>query len=413
MLRDRNVVRIVLARFIARAGGEAAFFIGVWGMAAYRFHASAGQIAVLMGVLAITMMLGSSFAGVLVDRFGPRNVLIASQTLYAPVAIAVTFVTSFPALVLACGVFGLASAPIMTATGSFPAFLTRDPERMERLNATFEAAGALSFVIGPGLGAVLAARFGIESVFYFDAIATTIGALLVVPVVTTPMGGGERSHPMVELVDGIRLSYGLRGVRYYVLMGTLVWFSFGSFGALEPLFYRDVVKTGVETIGYMNSLFGAGIAAGAWLLTRLPSRFTSATGLAVVVTGVGLGAGLYVGTTNLVIIGAGAFAWGSVIGMLEPLVRTLLQTDAPEEYVGRVMGTAQVHRHAGELVPLAIAPSMAALWGVQPVMIGGGLLATVVALSTVGYARAIDRERGGRVLKHVRALEDDPISPIT
>ena len=47
----------------------------------------------------------------------------------------------------------------------------------------------------------------------------------------------------------------------------------------------------------------------------------------------------------------------------------------PEEYVGRVMGTAQVHRSAGEIVPLALAPGLAAAFGVQPVMIAGAVLA--------------------------------------
>lgn len=414
MFSDRTILRVVIARFVARAGGEAAFFVGVWGMAAYRFHATASQIALLMAVLAVSAMVGSTVAGVLVDRYGPRNVLVGAQVLYAPVAIGVTFVPSLGVLTAAVALFGLATAPIMTASGSFPPYLTDDPDRIESINSLFEGAGALAFVIGPGAGALLAGRFGIDSVFWLDAILTTIGALLVLPVATPPKRKSGEQHPMRELVDGLALTYRMPSLRYYVLTGTLVWFSFGAFGALEPLFYRDVVGTGVETIGYMNSLFGAGIAFGAWMLTRLPSQVTSARGLAILVALVGAGAGLYVGTTNLVIIGLGSLVWGTVIGAVEPLLRTLMQLDAPEEYVGRVMGTAQVHRHAGEIVPLALAPGLAAAFGVQPVMIGGGFIATVVALASLGFAARIDRDRGEKsVPKRVYAPEDDPISPIT
>lgn len=413
---DRRIALVTIARFVARLGGEAAFFVGVWGMAAYRFDASAAKIALLMATLAISSMVGSAIAGVLVDRYGPRNVLVGAQLVYIPIVLAVTLVQSIEMLTLACSIFGLATAPIMTATGAFAPYLTQSTEDMGRVNVLIEGAGALSFVLGPGLGAVFAKLWGIESVFYLDAAFTSLGVLLVLPVRTPAISASERRHPLKELTSGLRIAYGIRPVRYYVLMGSLVWFSFGAFGALEPLFYRDVVKTGVETIGYMNSLFGIGIAVGAWLLTKLPARTTSARGLSLGVVLLGLGAMVYIGTTSLVVIGIGALLWGAVIGAVEPLLRTLMQLDAPEEYVGRVMGTAQLHRSAGELVPLAIAPGLAAVFGPQAVMIGGGILASLLAAGSWWHAASIDRaghRERGPIRVDEAIMRDEPISPIT
>lgn len=416
MSTDRRIALVTTARFVARVGGEAAFFVGVWGMAAYRFQATAGKIALLMATLAISSMIGSAIAGVLVDRYGPRNVLVGAQLIYIPVVLAVPMVSDIQMLTAACAVFGLATAPIMTATGAFAPYLTSDPEQMERVNVLLEGAGAVSFVFGPGLGAVSAKLFGIESVFYLDAVLTTLGVLLVLPVSTPPLGARGERHPLKELTAGLGTVYGSQPLRYYVLMGSLVWFSFGAFGALEPLFYRDVVKTGIETIGYMNSLFGVGIAFGAWVLTRLPAKATSARGLAIGVVLLGMGAMIYVGTPNLIVIGVGAIIWGAVIGAVEPLLRTLMQLDAPEEYVGRVMGTAQIHRSAGELLPLAIAPALAAVFGPQAVMIGGGIIASLFAGGSWWHAASIDR--GGHRVRGPISVEealprDEPISPIT
>lgn len=124
---------------------------------------------------------------------------------------------------------------------------------------------------------------------------------------------------------------------------------------------------------------------------------------------------LYVGTGQLRVIAIGALLWGLVIGATEPLLRTLMQTDAPEEYVGRVMGTAQVHRSAGEIVPLALAPGLAAAFGVQPVMIAGALLAGLLALLSFPHAVSIDRCRSeARSVRLDEAMAtDDPISPLT
>jgi MFS family permease len=416
LLKNPTIARVATARFIARMGGEAAFFIGVWGMAAYTFRATPGQIAALMAVLAVSSMVGASVAGALVDRFGPTRVLVGSQFFYVPVVIGITFVTSMDGLVAMAALLGLSTAPIMTATGSFAPYLADEPKQIESVNALLEGAGALSFVLGPALGAVVAKVFSIDAVFYVDALLTTTGALLVLKVKTPPPTCVTRRSPVREVLDGIRVSYGIRGVRYYVLMGTLMWFSFGAFGALEPLFYRDVVGTGVETIGYMNSIFGLGIAVGAWGLTRLPGRFTSARALATGVGVMGLCATLYVGTPDLRVIAVGAFVWGAVIGAVEPLLRTLMQLDTPEEYLGRVMGTAQVHRSGGEILPLALAPGLAAAFGVQPVMIGGAVLAAVVAFATLPHAASIDRSghtaRGPVRLDEALAT-DDPLSPLT
>ena len=48
-----------------------------------------------------------------------------------------------------------------------------------------------------------------------------------------------------------------------ILAGTAVWFGFGAFSALEPLFFRDVVGVGVEWIGWMNTAFSVGLISGA------------------------------------------------------------------------------------------------------------------------------------------------------
>jgi len=410
-----DILRVTLARFIARMGGEAAFFIGVWGMAAYQFDADARQIAVLMAVLSVSMMVGSALAGALVDRYGPRSVLSGAQFFYIPAVIACTFTTNMTQLVAAAALLGLTSGPIMTSTGSFGAYLHGDGVPIEKVNALIEGAGALSFIVGPGLGAIVAKTWSIDAVFYVDALCTAIGAVLVWPVATPPHPREGDHHAGREIIEGLRISYGLRSVRYYVLMGTLVWFSFGAFGALEPLFYRDVVGVGVEMIGYMNSLFGIGIAFGAWMLTRLPSKLDSARGLAVGAGLMGACSVLYVGTSSLAVIAVGALLWGAVIGAVEPLLRTLMQTDAPPQFVGRVMGTAQVHRHAGEIVPLALAPGLAAAFGVQPVMIAGGLVASAIALLTLPLAASIDRGRTPVVPPRLEEAlaNDDPISPLT
>lgn len=411
--RLTDIQRVAAARFIGRLGGEAAFFVGVWGLAAYRFQATASQLAVLMLVLGLSSMVGAAVGGVLIDRYGPTRVLVGAEIAYAPAALSLTLVNSLGALIPLVGIFGLLGAPIMTATASFAPYLVKERDELKRANSLIELAGSASFVLGPGLGAIIVSVLSLDAVFYADAIFTIVAVLIVVSVKTPPRPAEQRSHPAAELLDGLRATYRSRSLRYYVLLGSAIWLGFGAFGALEPLFYRDAVHTGVQTIGWMNSVFGVGLACGALILPRLPARVVTARGLALGAAIIGLGAIGYVGTTMLPIIAAGALAWGVAIGAVEPLLRTLIHLDTPEESLGRVMGTAQLHRTGGELLPLAVAPWFAAQFGVQPVLIGSGLVLTVLALLSFREAAAIDRMQPVRPTIEFEGFApiDEPKSP--
>ena len=160
MWADRDVRRVVLARFISRSGGEAAFFVGIWGKAAFELDATAAGVAAVMAALGVASLIGSAVAGVLVDRFDPRRVLIAAEIVFIPVALGMVFADTLPALVVATFLLGLVGTPVFTAISSFGPFLTDDPDRLARINGYIEGAAWAAFVLGPALGAIIASTVG-------------------------------------------------------------------------------------------------------------------------------------------------------------------------------------------------------------------------------------------------------------
>ena len=383
------------------------FFIGVWGVAAYTFHASAQTLAIVMAGNAVASIIGSIVAGVLVDRIGPRRVLIGAELLTIPVVVALAFAQSWTVFVALAWLLGLVGTPTFTAGASFAPFLVSGTEDLERVNSAIEAAGSAGFVLGPAVGAVIAKFAGVSAVFWLMAVCSVIAAVLAWRASIDETVRTGQHNPFAELGDGLRVAYSDRTLRYVILSGTAVWFGFGAFSALEPLFYRDVVQVGVEWIGWMNTAFSVGLIAGAWLLPRLPARIVSARGLAVMTMLSGLGAVAYVGSTDLRVIAVGAAIWGLVLGATEPLMRTIMHVASPEGYVGRVIGTAQYHRSAGELVSLAYAPALAAAFGVQATLIAGGVAVAVLVLVSFPVAVSIDREAmlEGRSLGRARRSE--------
>lgn len=392
--------------------------MGVWGKAAYELSATPTQIAVLMGTMSLASILGTVLSGVLVDRYDARRVLIVAEAFFVPVALAFLLPGGMGTLTVLAALLGFFGAPVMTAAASFAPFIADAVTPMKTVNAWIEGAGSVSFIIGPAVGAILVSSIGMHAIWIFDALTSLVALVLVWRVKLRPARKAvrERGHALAELQEGVRYAYAHRSLRFPILIGTAVWLGFGAFGALEPLFYRDVLKTGVATIGWMNTLFGLGMVGGAWLFTRLPGRVTSARGLAFVASAVGLGALAYVGTDILVVVAVGSVVWGLIIGVADVLLRTLIQASSPDALVGRIAGASQMHRQAGELLPLAVAPALAAAFGVQAVLIGGGLVLFVVALLALPEAIAVDRLPRLRLTREPPAVSampalDEPVSP--
>jgi predicted MFS family arabinose efflux permease len=125
----------------------------------------------------------------------------------------------------------------------------------------------------------------------------------------------------------------------------------------------------------------------------MPKRFRTAKTLTVLVGLNALGVVSYVGTGRLPIVMTAGVIWGVLIGLFVPLHRTLIQVNTPDELVGRIMGVNQMHSEVGHLIPLAVAPSLATLFGVQQTMLASGLVAAIAAFVFWPGARRLDRTR--------------------
>jgi len=394
MWSDRNVRAVVLARLISRIGGEAAFFVGIWGKAAFDLDATPAQLAAVMAALGVASLIGASVAGVLVDRFDPRRVVMWGELAFVPAALSLIFASTIPSLVLATFLLGLVGTPVFTAISSFGPFLTDDEERLSKVNSWIEGASWTAFVLGPAMGAILAGSIGVDAIFVLDAVTSVVAAALLWPVEVRPLGRDtEREGSWNELKHGFRIAYGNPRLRFYIWLGSSVWLLFGVFSALEPLFYRDILRVEVEALGWVNSIFGLGLVGGTLIASRVPERFRTATWLTILVGMNALGVLAYVGTDILTVVVFAAPFWGLIIGQMAPLHRTMIQINSPENAVGRIMGVNHIHSEVGHLLPLAFAPAIAAALGVQRTLLASGSIVAVVAVLFFRAARRLDRTR--------------------
>ena len=264
-----------------------------------------------MASVGAATIVGTATAGVLVDRFDPRRVVIAAELFFVPATLAMVLATSMPQLAFFGALFGFTGAPVFTAISSFAPYLTEERERLHTINSWIESAGMAAFIGGPAVGAMIVRYASIDWIFVVDAATSVVAVALVVPVRLRVVAHAERTSPWAEVREGIRYTYASRQLRYYVLMGTALWLTFGSFAALEPLFYRDVLGVDVEALGWVTMVFGFGLLFGSAILPKMPAALKTTAGLTTIIVANALGVLLYVGTSKIAVVVVGAIVWGT------------------------------------------------------------------------------------------------------
>jgi predicted MFS family arabinose efflux permease len=385
--------RLVVARFVSEAGSASALFVGVWGVATFRLHASPGQMALSAAAWGLASIVGSLAAGVLVDRFNPRRVLIAGEIVAVPATLALVTAGSMPELISFVVPTSFSGALIATAVGSFAPFIARGDDELRRVNARLEMAFALAFVAGPAAGALIAKTAGLNWIFVANAASSVFALALIAGLRIRVAERVARAHAfLAELREGAQLALRDGHVRFVVLMGLAVWLSFGSFMALEPLFYRDVLHSGPALLGWVLTVFGGGVFAGAWLSGRVPVRVVSLRTLALLGVMIGAGEIVYTGTSHLPFVFGGNVIWGTALGAFTPLARTVVHATTPESHVGRVMGSINVAQRLGTLLPLTFVGALGAAAGVQRVLVGAGAVMIVFAFAVFPRAARVDAQ---------------------
>ena len=140
-------------------------------------------------------------------------------------------------------------------------------------------------------------------------------------------------------------------------------------------------------MGWLSSASGVGAVLGAVIALRLPPHLINLKTLLAALMSVGLGSLLYVGTTYVGVALIGQIALGVAWGVVNPLHNTIVQTTAPLEQLGRVNSVMGFGNMFAGVAPLAIAPWLAATFGVQQTLVGAGMVVTAVPAALLLFER--------------------------
>lgn len=404
--------RLVAMRFLIYTGFQTSYFIGVIGTLTYADDASVVATSLAVLFMNVFVILGSFAGGAALDAWGPRRHFLLSIVGALATGTAIIAFGSATGVVLLGAVFlGFTMGFAQPIATSYPAYLTNDPVELKDINSAIAMFSNVSIIVGPTLGGFAAAAASSRAVFVLMMLFTVLAFVVgwgFRPQTSHVAGhadadsaeegerAGRSSNPStssrVTFATSIKTVFTNSVLALLFCIIFLSNFGYGAFDPLESFFYRDVLHVGVEWMGWLSSASGVGAVLGAVVALRMPPRFVSLKTLLVALMSVGLGSLLYVGTPYVGVALVGQIALGVAWGVVNPLHNTIVQTTAPLEQLGRVNSVMGFGSMFAGVAPLAIAPWLAATFGVQQTLVGAGMVVTAVPAALLLFGRGhLDR----------------------
>lgn len=420
--RNRDFLLLWLAQAISQTAQNAIWY-GIVVLVQQRSHSST-QLSLAVLTLIIPSVIFGVLAGVYVDRWDKRAVLIATNLIRGGVAFCYSAFGLFGGLPIALlfainfvfSTIGQFFAPAETAM--IPTLVAR--QRLLQANSLFHLTFTASQLVGlVVLGPLLAKIGGIDGLFVSMAAAIVLCGALVWPLPssqgehdpTTPASQEEALRGVWEDVKAIWQFV----VRDRIVALAMVQWTIGAIlglvvATLVPGFAEQLLHVRAEDAVFVMAPAGLGMVTGTALLNRwgdrLEKHFLTNLGLFSVAACLGLTGGLafvvsvltsgnpplielptlgQVSVVVLPVMSLALIAGFAFVAIMVP-AQTFLQERAPAELRGRVFAVQLMLSNFASIVPLLLLGGLADLIGVDQTLVLIGVLIAVAGMISVRMA---------------------------
>ena len=310
---------------------------------AFKLTDSAFLLSLVSALQFTPTLLFSLFAGVLIDKFRKKNILIITQC-------AALVITLTLAILVASGHIAywhlIISSALIGIVNTFDA-PTRQSFVIELVGREDLAGGIalnsaqfnLARILGPALAGFIMAAWNISVCFFINAVS--FGAVLVslffIKTVAPPMKTVKIDNIFRNIGDGLKFVFGKPVLMMPVLFLIIAAMFAMNQNVLIPVLAENVLHQSETGYGLLMSMSGIGALAGALTMATI-SRGGIKNAFVFVfplIVGVLVAA---VGFTSIYVFSAVALAAMSFVFMIFlASVNTTLQLNVTDEYRGRVM----------------------------------------------------------------------------
>lgn len=349
-----------------------------------------GSIAATSGVVIAGMLPALAIgplAGVFVDRWDRRRIMIAANVMQAAALLPLLAVRSADDVWLVYAVTATATAInqfFKPAEAALVPMLV-SPDQLLAANSLGAVNNNLARLAGPAAGGLIAAAAGLPGVVAVDAATFLASAGLLLLVRgddrAAPAASPTPAHSIAafrrEFADGLRVIRGSRVLLVLVVTFTVTSIGEGIMGTLFAAYVQDAIHGGVREVGWLMSAQAVGGVLGGVLGSFVAARFSAVRLLcvsAIVFGSLDVALFLYPaiwpvlwpGLVFLVLVGIPAVIMGSA-------AMSQLQLAATPAFCGRVFAVLGTTQGLAATLGAVLAGAFGERFGVLTILVAQGL----------------------------------------
>jgi len=396
VLRNRKFSALLVGQIISLLGDV--ILTAALSLFVFNLTKTATAISYLGIAIVVPNLLFSLFAGVVVDRWNRRIIMIMANlvsclgllfipTLYklGGLSLSLLYVIVF--------VWSSSSSFFIPARGAIMPQLFRNKDNLESANSLMNGAFEATRLIGFGISGVFIIAFTAIGAAALDSATFLISAVFILAMGTVAFP--SRTSNKVNAVSGFLqdISEGLTYVwKHFVIRVVLISSMLGNFFisiglGFTVVYAENALSTGALGYGILLAASSIGTVTGSLLVGKV--KFRKHLGMTLVLTSILIGAAIISLSpqTSLAAAIPLTIFFGFCLAIYNVNYLNMLQATVPNKILGRVMSLDQIFTFAILPLSLAIGGPLVDLIGIRTAYLLSG---TVIIL--IGSATFISRK---------------------
>lgn len=370
LFKNKSFVKLWLAGFLSMLG-DYVFSISLY-IWVYGFTGSMVALSSSIFFQFLPRLIMSPIAGIVVDRFDRKKVLIIADSLRAFILSGLFFIQNTDKIIIVYLIILFNAAITMIARPAKSAIvpLVIQKELLIKYNSFKELTESLILVLGPAIGGILAAT-GFSFVIAIDIVSFIVSAILISTISLKENTQIQEKIKTKKFSFSGELKYAVNLFKAnHVFSGiasitVLMALAQGGINVLFLPFLLEVVKASEVQFGIVLAFQGMGSVIGS-ILAGVYSTYSKANwiiGGGALCSGIAL---LFYTTfpiLNLVLIVA--LLEGIAIMGVFIFIPSLVQKYFKEENLGKVFGFLDSFESGSLLLSMGLSGALAGIWGIQ------------------------------------------------
>lgn len=407
LLKNRPYVMLLSAQLVANLG-DWLYLLALLTLIGIRWNATPWQVTMTMLCMLLPMLLGGPLAGMLADRVERKKLMIISDVVRMLLVLGLVFVTHLwqvYLLLIVKSSFDVMFSP--AKNGKIKEIVPHGQlETAVSYSAIIEQG---SKIIGPALGGMLSAAFGLSACFIINSVAFLVSAIILwgVPVKKKApsigeSGAAEHTHSTKkegfwkEASAGLKIIAGIPLVSFGLLTLASALLVLQIADSQTVVLFRGIPGVSEDLLGWCITCSGIGTftAVGVNRLLRKWFALTKMSFGGMLLGIVFAAAGVLtlqgaLGTVGFALMMFMFFLAGLGAGLTFIPFQVTLQQRTPEALTGRVFGTVTSVTSAASVIGPLCGGYLVTMFGPEPAYILSGSLMALLGLTLLMFRKAI------------------------